>query len=58
MERRKMNCPDCELELKVTKTHTEVAGDKAVMVQELSCINPACKMSSREAVETIRHELG
>jgi|GEM_PF-3273846 len=53
-----MNCPDCELELKVTKTHTEVAGDKAVMVQELSCINPACKMSSREAVETIRHELG
>ena len=58
-----MICPDCGIELKITKSRYVFENDdtpdketKVFMEQDLECRNPQCR-NYKQIVETERHEM-
>ena len=58
-----MKCPECQLELRITRSRNVVENDdtpneetKLFIVQELSCTNKNCT-NYNKVVETVKNEL-
>ncbi|MEG1757664.1 MAG: hypothetical protein RR058_07440 [Oscillospiraceae bacterium] len=53
-----MQCPSCNIELRIGKSGTVVENGKPISIQELICPNPACQYGKTKApIKRIRHPL-
>ena len=58
-----MKCPQCDIEMMIKKTYTEVEGDtspdtvtKVFNVQDMTCRNPKCE-NFEKVVKTVKNQI-